>query len=474
MKANVSAYLNFRYEKIRLLKKSERGEVWLALNKSTNQPVVMKIINAVGLPYAELKKLQHPLLAKIFYCAESETDTVTVEEFVTGETLNGKTLTEIETRKFLLQLCDGLKFLHERGIIHRDIKPSNLILNGENIKLIDFDAARIFSADKTADTKLLGTKGYAPPEQFGFGQTDSRSDIYSLGKTFLEVTNCGDNLKKILLKCIEVDPKNRYQNIDELQAALTKKNFPFVKICASFAGVVTVSFLFFNSTIAEIFPANTEKVSEVETPTNTENLPEKIETPAEIENVPKKIETPAKIEDVPKNKNRDEILQPLPQPETIDNFQPSLPNPNTTLENFQPSFPTAPTFNPNAEATQNLGGVKLGDSLDTVNAILGAAEEIKTYDGFNFVNHFYKNLNVTIENNQATCITTKNSDVATLRGIRQGDSLEKVLAVYGDNFSARQFGNIEVYIYNFDSAELRFAIENNFVTAITLMTADEN
>ena len=191
LKENVSAYLNFRYEKIRLLKKSERGEVWLALNKSTNQPVVMKIINAVGLPYAELKKLQHPLLAKIFYCAESETDTVTVEEFVTGETLNGKTLTEIETRKFLLQLCDGLKFLHERGIIHRDIKPSNLILNGENIKLIDFDAARIFSADKTADTKLLGTKGYAPPEQFGFGQTDSRSDIYSLGKqlekNFVEV-----------------------------------------------------------------------------------------------------------------------------------------------------------------------------------------------------------------------------------------------------------------------------------------------
>ena len=83
-------------------------------------------------------------------------------------------------------------------------------------------------------------------------------------------------------------------------------------------------------------------------------------------------------------------------------------------------------------------------------------------------------MNVTIENNQATCITTKNADVATLRGIRQGDSLEKVLAVYGDNFSARQFGNIEVYIYNFDSAELRFAIENNFVTAITLMTADEN
>ena len=69
-------------------------------------------------------------------------------------------------------MCDGLKFLHGLGIIHRDIKPSNLILQaGKIIRLLDFDAARIFKVDKDEDTQYLGTKGYAPPEQFGFRQT---------------------------------------------------------------------------------------------------------------------------------------------------------------------------------------------------------------------------------------------------------------------------------------------------------------
>ncbi|MBR4904092.1 MAG: protein kinase [Selenomonadaceae bacterium] len=120
-------------------------------------------------------------------------------------------------------MCDGLKELHEQKIIHRDIKPSNMILQGERIRLIDFDAARIFKEGKESDTKLLGTKGYAPPEQFGHGQTDNRSDIYSLGVTMKTLLgeNCDGRLKKILDKCTELDPKNRFQNVDELKLALT-------------------------------------------------------------------------------------------------------------------------------------------------------------------------------------------------------------------------------------------------------------
>ena len=85
-------------------------------------------------------------------------------------------------------MCDGLKELHEQKIIHRDIKPSNMILQADGrIRLIDFDAARIFKDNKATDTELLGTKDYAPPEQYGFGQTDPRSDIYSLGVTIKNV-----------------------------------------------------------------------------------------------------------------------------------------------------------------------------------------------------------------------------------------------------------------------------------------------
>ncbi|MBQ7704634.1 MAG: serine/threonine protein kinase [Selenomonadaceae bacterium] len=462
MKANVTAYLNFRYEKVRLLKQNEKSEVWLALNKSTNQPVILKKINYTGLPYAALKENPHALFAQVFYCAESEIDTVIVEEFLPGETLSQrkKLLTEQEARAILIQMCDGLKFLHALGIIHRDIKPSNLILqSGGQIRLIDFDAARIVKENQAADTKLLGTKGYAPPEQFGFGQTDSRSDIYSLGKTLLELTgeNCGSKLKKILSKCIEVDPKNRYQNVDELKAALTKKNSPFAKICASLAAVFTGIFLFFNSTDGKNIPAEIEKVPE------TENIP------AEIEKIPEtKIENPVENETPAPNSNL-EKLQPLP---------------SNSLENFQPSFPTLQQYNFELEfgtTTQNLGGVQLGDSLENIRVILGDEEEIKSYEGLNFVNHFFRNLNVTIENNLVTCITTKNSDVSTLKGIKQGDSLEKVLAAYGNHYETRQFGNTTVYIYPYKlihgvnqnfSTELRFTVENNLVTAITLMTTD--
>ena len=312
MKGNVEAYLKFRYEKIRLLKQNSKSEVWLALNKSTNQPVIIKIVNSAGLPYAALKENSHPLLAKIFYCAESETDTVVVEEFIAGETLTEKTLTDSEARQILLQLCDGLKFLHAQGIIHRDIKPSNLILqSGGIIRLIDFDAARIFKFGQVEDTKYLGTKGYAPPEQFGFGQTDARSDIYSLGKTFFELTgeNCSVQLKKILSKCVEVDPKNRYQNVDELKAALTSKKFPFAKICASIAATVTGIILFFNSTSSKDIPAENKVLptETVETPAEIKTPPENnlpLEIPTENKNVSVEIEnTPAKIEEIPSVEN---------------------------------------------------------------------------------------------------------------------------------------------------------------------------
>ena len=410
MKANVAAYINFRFEKIRLLKQNSKSAVWLALNKATNQPVILKIINAVGLPYAALKNFSHPLLAKIFYCAESETDTVIVEEFIAGETLSERNnfLAETEARRILLQLCNGLKFLHAQGIIHRDIKPSNLILqsNGD-IRLIDFDAARTFKAGQSKDTVFIGTKEYAPPEQFGFGQTDARSDIYALGKTFLELTgeNCGVNLKKILSKCTEVDAKNRYQNVDELQSALTKKFLPRLKLGVFFAVAFAVIFLLTNSTQAPNIPAEFKNSqAEIATPAETEtvtppvenisaenaNLSEEISevkeipaaekinildeintAPAEVEesqNVPTMIDNdykyatpienlPAEIETPAPNENlREEIITPAPNVEsnspavTIDNFQPSFPDPNTTLENFQPSFPAPSTFLENLPA----------------------------------------------------------------------------------------------------------------------------
>ena len=120
----------------------------------------------------------------------------------------------------LSRLCHGLKELHECGIIHRDIKPANLILQNpelpESLYLIDFDAARLISGHKATDTALLGTRGYAPPEQYGFSQTDARSDIYALGCTFKEILGpqYHGRLIPILNKCCAIDPQARYQNVE--------------------------------------------------------------------------------------------------------------------------------------------------------------------------------------------------------------------------------------------------------------------
>ena len=281
MKENVAEFLQFRYEKLSLLKQSARGEVWLAKDKSSGGLVIVKCVKSIGLPYDVIKKISFKLPAKVFYCAEDEVDTVVVEEFIQGENLHEreKILSASEAREILLQMCDGLKELHAHNIIHRDIKPSNLILQGGKIRLIDFDAARIFKADKQADTNLLGTKGYAPPEQYGSGQTDSRSDIYSLGVTMkiLLGENCSGQLKKILDKCTELDPKNRFQSVDEIKAALTIDEPPRKNFSPLLIFLTTGIFL-----LAGTPPLNSnENFSEVITP--TEDLPiENISTPQEI------------------------------------------------------------------------------------------------------------------------------------------------------------------------------------------------
>ena len=225
MKENVAEFLQFRYEKLKLIKSSERGEVWLAQTRQGGDLVIIKRVREIGLPYDLLRRSAFTLPAKIFYCVEDSEETVIVEEFIQGEHLHK--LSEPQARQILLQLCDGLKELHKQKIIHRDIKPSNMILQGERIRLIDFDAARIYKDGKDEDTHLLGTRGYASPEQYGKGQTDPRSDIYSLGITFKELlgSNCGGRLKDILDKCTAYDPDDRFQDVDELKDALTVEDF---------------------------------------------------------------------------------------------------------------------------------------------------------------------------------------------------------------------------------------------------------
>ena len=227
MDAKISAYFEEAFQRIRLLKSGDKGEVWLASEQS-GRLVVLKRIALTELPYRILKGKDYPLIPRILHCVEDDGETVVVEEYVQGESLLDRIgrkayLSEHEAESVLLQLCEGLVPIHEQGIIHRDIKPSNLILqSGCVIRLIDFDAARTFKEHSSEDTVYLGTKGYAPPEQFGYGQTDARSDIYAIGVTMrksLPEEYCG-YLAPIFAKCMEIDPNRRYRDVQELRRAV--------------------------------------------------------------------------------------------------------------------------------------------------------------------------------------------------------------------------------------------------------------
>ena len=252
MDAHITAYFEEIFQKIQLLKSSDRGEVWLvseragrstsanrvapsacALGTFSQRLVILKRIALTGLPYRLLKGKDYPLIPRVLYCIEDGDETVVVEEYVQGESLLDRIgrkayLSERETESVLLQLCEGLDEIHAQGIIHRDIKPSNLILqSGCIIRLIDFDAARTVKEHSGEDTMHLGTRGYAPPEQFGYGQTDARSDIYSIGITMRKALpeEYDGYLAKIFAKCTEIDPDRRYRNLQELRRALIFRRF---------------------------------------------------------------------------------------------------------------------------------------------------------------------------------------------------------------------------------------------------------
>jgi len=116
-----------------------------------------------------------------------------VMELIPGESLekkldrlHGQPMDEAEALQYGIQVCEVLQFLHTQDppIIFRDVKPANIMImpNGQ-LKLIDFGIARTYKEGKRRDTMSMGTAAYAPFEQFGKGQTDARSDVYSLAAT---------------------------------------------------------------------------------------------------------------------------------------------------------------------------------------------------------------------------------------------------------------------------------------------------
>jgi serine/threonine protein kinase, bacterial len=206
---------------------------------------------------AILSNLDHPGLTKVFdYFAEGSNQYL-VMELVDGETLDkrldaakDRRLPQAQALDITLQLCDVLEYLHRctPPIVFRDLKPGNIMLTRQGqVKLIDFGIARLFKAGQSRDTINLGTPGYAAPEQYGGqGQTDPRSDVYSLGVVLYEMLTGYDPtqtpfnlpvtrtlnitlptyIETVIRKATQVDPNHRYQTIAELRMKLTGQAAP--------------------------------------------------------------------------------------------------------------------------------------------------------------------------------------------------------------------------------------------------------
>ena len=277
MNSAVLVYLETTYTKIRLLRQTEKSTIWLATDRA-GQLAVLKRLALTGLPLKELQEANCPLCPQIYYYAEDEGETIIVEEHIAGKPLDQLTadqkLTEKEAADLLLALSQGLTLLHSRGILHRDIKPSNLLKEKSGqIRLIDFDAARLIKDEADEDTTLLGTRGYAPPEQYGYGQTDARSDLYALGMTIKRLlpADYSGFLTPIIRKCAAVDPKERYQSAPELAQAL-KRHLFFHKIKRPLLAALTLALLlFFALSSSRQIPVQQE--SAAETPATTESQP---------------------------------------------------------------------------------------------------------------------------------------------------------------------------------------------------------
>ena len=195
--------------------------------------------------YEQLASVRIEGVPAVKECVADDGKLIVVEEYVQGRSLKQVLdeqglLNEEQAYDIAVQLADILVRLHqlEPAIVHRDINPSYLIIekNG-HVNLIDFNAARHVNADKNEDTRMLGTVYFAAPEQFGFGQSDERTDIYGLGATINYIMT-GDKpgagiaecrFSDILKKCLMVDAKDRYQSAEELRGVLDMLNYSIVQ-----------------------------------------------------------------------------------------------------------------------------------------------------------------------------------------------------------------------------------------------------
>ena len=220
------------YRLIKVLADKNGCKVLRLRHKNLERDIVLHSFPEPITAYELLCGIKHDNLPMIYDSIMLDDGQIVFEEFIDGvtvaEILETGLYRYIGAKRVVTAVCNALDVLHKSGIIHRDIKPENVVIdkNGR-VVLIDFNASRKQS-NATKDTVVMGTVGYASPEQLGVTQSDPRTDIYALG-VLLNVMITGkhpcEQLAKgkagrIVNKCTSINPEQRYQTVESLIKAL--------------------------------------------------------------------------------------------------------------------------------------------------------------------------------------------------------------------------------------------------------------
>jgi serine/threonine protein kinase len=278
------------YEPMECLSAGQSCETLLVMNRQTGMYFVAKcytdpLLLSRTTESDLLRNLHHAGLPSFIDEHRNDKMLCVVREYAQGTPLDKlvmeKQLSEKEIIALAVRLCDILTYLHGQTppVIHRDIKPQNIIVGGDgSIKLIDFGISRLYNESAKSDTVFFGTQEFAPPEQYGFSQTDSRSDIFSLGVLLCWLlTGEADagkaagrirnrRLAHIVRKCAAFAPKDRYPNASRVKDALTG-SAAHRKLTAAFcsaAAVFTALFLLLGPAASRLLHNMLEEYAGVE------------------------------------------------------------------------------------------------------------------------------------------------------------------------------------------------------------------